>query len=96
MSFFPIIFLTLPVLLIVDFLRCKAVVERELKRRDLVKIGNMGMRISPAKGLRLLEACICQREGKEYRVIIFNRGWVRTQPSLQITETSNAGVENKN
>ena len=86
MNFLPTILLALFLLLIADVLRWKIVVGRELKRRNLARVGAAGMRITPAKGFRLIEACICRREGKEYRVVILNRGWLRTRPSIEIAE----------
>jgi hypothetical protein len=91
MSPFPIILTALVLLLLADFLRWKIVVGRELKRHDLVRVRHFSAcvtsaKINPAKGYRLIEACTCERHGKEYRVIIMNRGWLRTQPSVEILE----------
>jgi len=87
MRLFPIILIALSLLLVADLLRWKIVVGRELKRRDLVRIRALPIRITPARGFRLIEACTCERHGKEYRVVIMNRGWLRTQPSFEIVET---------
>ena len=87
MSLFPIILAALVLLLVADAVRWKIVVGRELKRRDLVRVGTFGIRITPARGFRFIEACTCMRDGKEYRIVIMNRGWFRTQPSLEIEET---------
>jgi hypothetical protein len=86
MSLFPIILTALVLLLLADFVRWKIVVGRELKRRDLVRVGTFGIRITPARGFRFIEACTCERDGKEYRVVIMNHGWLRTQPSFEIVE----------
>ncbi len=86
MSLFPFILAALFLLLVADGVRWKIVVGRELKRRDLVRVGTFGLRITPAKGFRFIEACTCKRHGKEYRVIIMNRGWFRTEPSFDIVE----------
>ena len=86
MSLFPIILAALVLLLIADGVRWKIVVGRELKRRDLVRVGTFGLRITPARGFRFIDACTCKRAGKEYRVVIMNRGWLRTQPSFKIEE----------
>ena len=88
MSLFPTILLALILLLIADALRWKVVVGRELKRRNLARIsGSMkAMRITAAKGCRLIDACYCERHGKEYRVIILNRGWFATRPSVEVVE----------
>lgn len=86
MNLFPAILLALFLLLMADVLRWKIVVGRELKRRNLARVGSAGMRITPAKGFRLIEACICRREGKEFRVVILNRGWLRTRPSIEVVD----------
>ena len=87
MSLFPIILTALVLLIVADLVRWKVVVGRELKRRELVRVGFLGMRrITPAKGFRFIEACICERHGKKYRVVILNHGWLRTQPSFEIVE----------
>jgi hypothetical protein len=86
MSLFPIILTALVLLLAADFLRWKVVVGRELKRHDLVRVRAFEGFVTPAKGYRLIEACTCERHGKEYRVVIMNRGWLRTQPSVKIVE----------
>jgi hypothetical protein len=86
MNIFPIVLIALVVLLVADVLRWKVVIGRELKRRDLVRIGAAGLRITPTKGYRLIGACICKREGKKYQVVILNRGWFRTRPSIEIVE----------
>ncbi len=82
--FFPIILIALVLLLVVDFVRWKIVVGRELKRHNLVRVRGFSGFITPAKGYRLIEACTCERDGKEYQVVITNRGWLRTQPSVNI------------
>jgi hypothetical protein len=87
MSLFPIILVALVLLLAADFLRWKIVVAQELKRRDLVRVRALPIRITPARGFRLIEACTCERHGKEYRVVIMNHGWLRTQPSFEVVET---------
>ena len=86
MSLFPIILAALVLLVVADFLRWKIVVGRELKRHDLVRIRAFSGFITPARGYRLIEACTCERHGKEYQVVITNRGWLRTQPSVEILE----------
>jgi hypothetical protein len=86
MSMLPIILVALVLLLVADFVRWKIVVRRELKRRDLMRIGALGIKINPARGFRLIEACTCERHGKQYRVVITNHGWLRTQPSFEIVE----------
>ena len=86
MRVFPAILILFVVLLVADFVRWKIVVGRELKRRDLVRVGALGIRVTPARGCRLIEACACKRDGKDYRVVIMNRGWFRTQPSFEIVE----------
>jgi len=88
MHFFPAILLALVLLIIADGLRWKIVIARELKRRNLVRVraGTMA-RITPAPGFRVIQICTCERDGKQYRVIIFNRGWLRTRPSVEIVET---------
>ena len=78
--------LLMVLLLLADFLRWKIVVGRELKRHDLVRVRPFSAFITPAKGYRLIETCTCERHGKEYRVVIMNRGWLRTQPSVEIVE----------
>ena len=87
MNLFPIILAALFLLLVADGVRWKIVVGRELKRRDLVRVRGFSGFITPARGYRLIEACTCKRDGKEYRVVIMNRGWLRTQPSFKIEET---------
>jgi hypothetical protein len=87
MSLFPIILTAVALLPVADLVRWKIVVGRELKRRDLVRVSVLGIKITPARGFRLIEACICERHGKEYRVVIMNHGWLRTQPSFEIVET---------
>jgi hypothetical protein len=86
MSLFPIFLTVLVLLLAADFLRWKVLVGRELKRHDLVGVRALTAFITPAKGHRLVEACTCERNGKEYRVVITNRGWLRTQLSIEIVE----------
>jgi hypothetical protein len=87
MSLFPIILVALVLLLVADVLRWKVVVRRELKRRDLVRVrARAVVRITPAKGFRVIEICTCMRDGKEYLVTILNRGWFRTQPSIEVAE----------
>jgi hypothetical protein len=86
MSIVPAILLALVLLVVADFVRWRIVVGRELKRRDLVRVSDLGIRITPTRGFRLIEACICERHGKEYRVVIMNHGWLRTQPSLEVVE----------
>jgi hypothetical protein len=87
MSLFPIILVTLVLLLVADGLRWKVVVRRELNRRDLVRVrARAVVRITPAKGFRVIAICTCMRDGKEYLVTILNRGWFRTQPSIQVAE----------
>jgi len=86
MNLFPAILLALFLLLMADVFRWKIVVGRELKRRNLARVGAAGMRITPAKGFRLIEACICRRERQEYRVVILNRGWLRTRPSIEVID----------
>ena len=90
MSIVPAILLALVLLMIADIVRWKIVVERELKRRDLVRVRAFGIRITPARGFRLIEACICERHGKEYRVVIMNHGWLRMQPSFEVVENEHA------
>jgi hypothetical protein len=87
MSLFPIILVALVLLLVVDVLRWRVVVRRELKRRDLVRVrARAVVRITPAKGFRVIESCTCMRDGKEYLVTIMNRGWFRAQPSIEVAE----------
>ena len=89
MSFLPVILIALALLLAADFLRWKIVVGRELRQRGLVRArpSRLSMaRITPARGFRLIETCICQRDGKQYRVIILNRGWLSTRPSFEMVE----------
>ena len=86
MSLFSIILTAVVLLLAADFARWKIVVGRELKRRDLVRVGAWGIRITPARGFRLVEACTCERHGKKYRVVIMNHGWLRMKPSFDIVE----------
>ncbi len=79
--------LALFLLEIADALRWRVVVARELKRRNRVRIrARAGARVTPAKGFRLIEACTCERDGKQCRVIILNRGWFRTRPCVEIVE----------
>lgn len=87
MSLLPIILAAFGLLLVADVVRWKIVVGRELKRRDLVRVGTFGIRVTPARGFRFIEACTCMRHGKEYRVVIMNRGWFRTQPSFEVVES---------
>ena len=86
MSLIPAILIIFVGLLVADFVRWKRVVERELKRHDLVRVRSFSGFVTPARGYRLIEACICKRDEKEYRVFIMNRGWLRTQPSLDMVE----------
>jgi hypothetical protein len=86
MRVFLIILIAPMLLLVADLVRWKIVVGRELKRRDLVRVRSFSGFITPARGYRLVEACTCKRDGKEYRVSIMNRGWFRTQPSFNIEE----------
>jgi hypothetical protein len=89
MSLFPVIVFALALLLVADALRWKIVVGRELRQRGLVRArpSRPSMaRITPARGFRLIETCICERDGKQYRVIILNRGWFSTRPSLEMVE----------
>jgi hypothetical protein len=53
---------------VADWLRWKVVVERELKRRNLVRVRDkfIGAKITPARGFRVIEACACERDGKVY------------------------------
>jgi hypothetical protein len=83
-----LIYLALMFLLVADLVRWKIVVGRELKRRGLVRVRTGGYlsRITLAKGYRLIEHCICERQGKKYDVLITNRGWLRTQLSIGIVE----------
>jgi len=79
--------IALAALLSTDFLRWKIVVRRELKRRNLARAHIFrGRRVTPAKGYRIIEVCTCERDGKQYDVVIMNRGWLRTLPSVDITE----------
>jgi hypothetical protein len=89
MSLFPFIALAVVLLLVADMLRWKIVVGRELRQRGLVRSrpARLSMtRVTPARGFRLIETCICERDGKQYRVIILNRGWLSTRPSLEMVE----------
>ena len=86
MRLFPAILIAFFGLLVADFVRWKLVVGRELRRRDLVRVRGFSGFITPARGYRLIEACTCKRDGKEYRVVIMNRGWLRTEPSFEIVE----------
>ena len=86
MSIVSTILLALALLLVADFVRWKILVGRELKRRDFVRVRALAIRITPSKGFRLIEACICARHGKEYQVVILNYGWLRTQPSFGVVE----------
>lgn len=86
--YLALMYLTLMFLLVTDLVRWKIVVGRELKRRDLVRVRTGGYlaRITLAKGYRLIENCICERQGKKYDVLITNRGWLRSQLSIKIVE----------
>ena len=86
MSAVPTILLSLALFVVADFVRWRIVVGQELKRRELVRVGGAGLRITPASGFRLIEACTCERHGKEYRVVIMNRGWLRTQLTVEVVE----------
>jgi len=87
MSFVAIILVALFLLVAADSLRWKIVVNRELKRRDLVRVRHRaGVWITPAKGFRVIDICTCTRDGKEFLVTILNRGWFRTRPSVEIVE----------
>ncbi len=87
MHLVPAILVALFVLLIADGVRWKVVVARELKRRNLVRVpSSAGARITPARGFRVIDYCTCERDGKEYRVTILNRGWLLTRPSIEVVE----------
>jgi hypothetical protein len=86
MSFLPAILIGLFVLLVADATRWSIVVRRELKQRNLVRVGGLMARINPGKGFRVIEACTCLRRGKKYRVIILNRGWFDTRPFVEVDE----------
>ena len=89
MNLFPVILLGLSLLLVADVLRWKIVVGRELRQRGLVRTRPSRVstvRITPARGFRLIETCICERDGKQYRVVILNRGWLSARPSLEMVE----------
>jgi hypothetical protein len=88
MNFFPVILLTLVLYTVADWLRWKVVVERELKRRNLVRVRDkfIGARIDPARGFRVIEACACERDGKVYLVTILNHGWIRRRPFVEVAE----------
>lgn len=87
MHLFPAILLTLLLLMIADVLRWKAVVRRELKRRNLVRVRDRTWaKVTPARGFRLIETCTCERDGKECRVTILNRGWFRTRLCVEVVE----------
>ena len=74
--------------MIADALRWKVVVGREFKRRNLVRVrSGKAAKITPAKGFRVIEACTCERGGKVCRVVVLNRGWLRTRPSVEVVET---------
>ncbi len=86
MIIIPIILIVFVGLMIADLVRWKRVVGRELKRHGLVRVRSFSGFVTPARGYRLIEACICKRDKKEYQVFIMNRGWLRTQPSLDMVE----------
>ncbi len=87
MRLFLIVVIVPNLLLIADLVRWKIVVGRELKRRKLVRVRRgFSAFITPARGYRLIEAFTCERGGKEYRMVITNRGWLRTQPSFDLEE----------
>jgi hypothetical protein len=81
------ILISLALLMTADWLRWRLVVGRELKRRNLVRVpGDRAARITPAKGFRVIKACNCKRDSKMFHVVILNRGWLRTRPSVEIDE----------
>jgi hypothetical protein len=79
------ILLALSFLVVADALRWKVLVDRELKRRNLVRVPSQKiMMVDPAEGYRLVDTCTCERDGQVYDVIILNRGWFRARLSVSV------------
>lgn len=54
--------------------RWHALVERELKRRSLVRVpSSINIDVDPADGYQLIETCACERNGTLHDVVFFVR-----------------------
>jgi hypothetical protein len=92
----PLVLFGLFVLLAVDALRWKVLVQRELKRRNLVRVPSRTiMMVDPAAGYQLIDTCTCERDGKVYDVTILNRGWFRARLSVELELWEESGTERR-
>ncbi|MBI5534599.1 MAG: hypothetical protein HY898_17870 [Deltaproteobacteria bacterium] len=72
----------LSALLVIDALLWRLALNRELRRRGLVRVpSNLAMTVDPVPGWRLIEAWVCARVGKLVRVIATAR-WFRRKLNI--------------
>ena len=76
-----------PLLLVADFVRWKIVVWRTLSRHGFVLVRSLQCVWLPAgRGVRLIESCVCKRNGKKYKVVVMNLGWFRRHLLFEVVE----------
>jgi hypothetical protein len=77
----------LMLLLAMQVMRLKIAADRELKRRNLVRVKPQPSTfdVLPAEGYRGIEACTCERDGQRFVVIMVSRGWLRIEPFVSVT-----------
>ena len=61
-------------------------VRQALMTQGLERVHDLPAPFTPPQGYRFIEAYTCERDGKEVRVVIMNRGWLRIRPFVQISE----------